>query len=341
MKVLTVTENHELELKNIPDITPSPYEVLVKIKACGICSTTDREIIKGTQPYHNAYPCILGHEAIGEVIEVGSKVISFKKGDMVTRPSSLLPGESRDGLHSGWGGFAEYGIVRDGLAMSKDGDDSLVNDYTFQRQNVVDPALGVKEAVLAIALSETASWLWELPQLGGKTVIVAGTGIAGLSIMLWAKLAGAKNVIALGRRDERLDLARELAANDGFKSSDADLAERINSKYGKADVFVEAVGNDEMINLGLPLIAPGEIIALYGVTQNQTYQLDWSKGPGQADIRQLPTNEHLAYPWVAELIKRRLIPVDKLLTHQWNLSEYDEAFKAVAAGKVIKGMLTM
>jgi Zn-dependent alcohol dehydrogenase len=44
---------------------------------------------------------------------------------------------------------------------------------------------------------------------------------------------------------------------------------------------------------------------------------------------------------VAELIKRRLIPVDKLLTHQWNLSEYDEAFKAVAAGKVIKGMLTM
>ena len=78
---------------------------LVRIRACGICATTDRELIRGTQPYHKVYPCLLGHEGVGQVVEVGARVTSFAPGDWVTRPAGIFPGETRDGLASAWGGL--------------------------------------------------------------------------------------------------------------------------------------------------------------------------------------------------------------------------------------------
>ena len=66
MRVLVVNNEHKLELRDIPQPRITPFEALVKIKACGICSTTDNEIIRGTQPYHKGYPCLLGHEAVGD-----------------------------------------------------------------------------------------------------------------------------------------------------------------------------------------------------------------------------------------------------------------------------------
>ncbi|MBN8524615.1 MAG: alcohol dehydrogenase catalytic domain-containing protein, partial [Planctomycetes bacterium] len=135
MKGLVVTAGHALELREIGDPRIGPYEALVRIRACGICGTTDRELIKGTQPYHAAYPCLLGHEAVGQVVETGTRVRSFRAGDWVTRPVGIWPGESRDGLASAWGGFATLGVVRDRVAMQADGDASLAGDYTALRQN--------------------------------------------------------------------------------------------------------------------------------------------------------------------------------------------------------------
>lgn len=342
MKGLIVTADHKLQLQDLPEPEIGPYDALVKIRACGICSTTDSEIIKGRQPYHNVYPCLLGHEAIGEVIRPGDKVRTFKVGDLVTRPNAIWPGQQRDGLASGWGGFAQFGLVRDRRAMEADGDPSLSNDYTALRQNRVPSGATIKQAVLAIALAETSSWMRRVPKVAGQTACVGGTGIAGLSIALWCKLAGAGKVIILGRRDQRLALARDIAADEVVNVTQSDPAEIIRKTFPQGiDLFCEAVGQKDQLRIGLSLLKPGGTLAVYGVPPDQHYDLDWKWLPADIRLMQPPAEEHLDYDWVIDLMRRGLIPVEKLLTHSWPLHQFQIAFDAVAKGEVIKGMLEL
>jgi threonine dehydrogenase-like Zn-dependent dehydrogenase len=341
MKALVVSSGHELDLREIRPPVPGPYEALVRIIACGICSTTDRELIKGTQPYNDRYPCVLGHEAVGEVVESGVQAKTFKKGDLVTRPAAIYPGESRDGLASAWGGFAEFGIVRDRLAMMADGDRSLENDYTAMRQVAVPAGTDIGHAVLAISLAETSSWFRHLPQIAGKNACVSGTGIAGLSIALWCKLAGAAKIVVLGRRKERLDLERELGADHGVNVKESDPTAVVRDLTGGgADLFIEASGGKGQVKLGLSLVKPGGTMAIYGVPEGGKY--DGMDGiPSNVRLVTPPAEEHLAYGSALDLLRRGVVPDGRLLTHRWPLTAYAEAFDAIERGVVVKGMLVM
>jgi threonine dehydrogenase-like Zn-dependent dehydrogenase len=320
---------------------PGQYEALVRMRGCGICSTTDWEIIKGRQPFHHDYPAVLGHEAVGEVIETGPGVESFRAGDLVSRPVAIWPGEKRDGLASAWGGFAEYGVVRDAQAMVRAGDRSLEQDYTALRQQVLPAGLSTAEAVLVISLAETASWFRHLPPLGGKSVAIAGTGIAGLGMVLWSLFAGAGTILVLGRREERLELARKVGATHGIDVTAGDVPARVRAQNGGrgVDAFLEAVGLPDQIELGLACLAPGGTVAVYGVPEGQRYALSWGAGPGNARIAQYPAEEHLAYGWVTRMMGRGLIPTALLMTHRWTLDGCEDAFAAVAEGSVVKGWI--
>jgi threonine dehydrogenase-like Zn-dependent dehydrogenase len=343
MRALIVERPDEIALRDISAPKIGPYEALVRIKGCGICSTTDWELIHGRQPFHRDYPAVLGHEAIGEVVELGKKVKSFKIGNRVTRPVAIWPGDKRDGLASAWGGFAEYGIVRDRAAMTRGGDSSLENDYTAMRQNVVSPGLALPESILAISLSETSSWFRYLPPVAGKSVCIAGTGIAGLSMILWSLLAGAETIFVLGRRDERLDLARRLGATHGLNIKNGPVGARLRelNRGRGADFFLEAVGLPDQIEVGLSVMAPGGTLAIYGVPEGQRYALSWGSGPGWANIAQYPAEEHRAYPWITKLFERGVIPTSELMTHHWKFDQYHEAFAAVAEGSVVKGWIEL
>ena len=341
MQALIVTANHTLELQDIRPPQPGPFEALVKIIACGICSTTDLELIRGTQPFHNQYPCVLGHEGIGEVIEAGPKVTSFKKGDWVTRPVAIWPDTNSDGLTSAWGGYAEFGVVRDQQAMAAAGDHSMDDNYTALRQNVLPQSIGIKAAVLSIALAETLSCTRHL-ELAGRSVCIAGTGIAGLSLILWTKMAGAKHIIVLGRRKERLQLAKELGADDCINVREQSPAEGIHELCaGGVDCFIEASGAPEQLQVAARSIRNGGTVAVYGVAPDGRYDLDWTWLPTDIRIVQPPVEEQHARKEVVKLINEGKIPVDKLLTHQWPLAQFQEAFDAIHSGSVVKSMLTI
>lgn len=339
---LIVTAEHELALVSLAAPEPGIYEALVRIRACGICSTTDQELIRGTQPYNRTYPCLLGHEAIGEVIAIGSSVTAFTPGDLVTRPVGIWPGTTRAGLASAWGGFATFGIVRDRQAQAAAGDASLLNDYTALRQNRITARhLPLPALVVAISLAETLSWCDVLPPLAGKTVCVAGTGIAGLSIAHWAKQAGARQVIVLGRRAARLELARTLGADATCDTSAASWEETLHTAFGGIDIFCEAIGSAAMQHAGGRLLTPGGTLAIYGVPETGAAGL---RDSDLSDGRRVITpeaREHLAYDRVCAHLSAGRIPVDRLLERSFPLARYAEAFAAVAAGSVVKAMLTL
>jgi len=346
MKALIVTEQHTLELRDISPPEPGPYEALVKILACAICGTTDRELIKGTQPYNKQYPAVLGHESVGEVVEVGDKVTSFKKGDWVTRATAMPGGRMRDGVYSCWGGFAEYGIVSDRIAREADGEANAKYDYTALRQNVVPTTRGapdLAQATLSISLGETASWIRGAGPLGGKRVCVAGTGIAGLSCALWAKLAGAKAVTVTGRRKVRLDLARDLAADHVVNVKEVDdVAGAIKElNGGGVDVFCEAVGQKDQLRIAMGCLGKNGVAAIYGVVPEGHYDMDSASFRSNVTVCTPMAEEHLAFDWALNMQQRGVIPTEKLMTHQWPFADAVKAFEQVDRGDVVKGMLVM
>lgn len=332
MKALVVIRPGVVELRDIPRPVPGLREALVKIDACGICSTTDRELIAGTQPYNNEYPAILGHESTGIVVETGPECRKYKVGDRVTRPAAIIAGDHRDGLASCWGGFAEYGLVREPAP-------GAWPDYQQDRELVVDPRLSPEQASLAISLAETASWTWALPPLGGSSVVVSGTGCAGLTTALWCKLAGAR-VMVLGRRDSRLETARRIAADAVVNVKtcpDVPAAVR-DWAPGGADVFCDACGAKDQIVLASRVCREGGLWARYAVEPPGGYDEPEGGAPG---LRRLipEAREHIAYAWAADMLLRGAIRAEDFLTHTWPLEQFEDAFAAVARGEVVKGLL--
>ena len=332
MKALLVPEQGKLVIGDVAAPELEPYDALVRIETCGICNSTDAKLIEGQMYWAPPFPFVLGHESVGTVIEVGPKVRRYRIGDRVTRPVAFWPG-SRPTLNAAMGGFAELGIVRDGAAMAADGDASLAADYTVLRQVVVPPHLSPRDAALAISLSETASVLRHLPNVRGKTVVVAGTGVVGFAFGLWVKLAGGR-VITLGRRAERLAQARELGADVAIDTREPAYLDAIRVAAGGAvDGLIEATGDSALASELVAILKPDGFASAYGVPPTgQTYDSRWTISK---------VEEHLSYPWVADLFARGWIRSEWFISHNWSLDEAPVAFAEVMRGQVVKGFVHM
>src|SRR5687767_5310195 len=108
MRAVVVPAPGQIEVVDVPVPRYGEHEALVEILTCSICSGTDTHIVHDQFPWR-AYPCVLGHESIGRVVECGSAVRNLKPGDLVLRPSAVRPGEQLGSYNSMFGGFAEYG----------------------------------------------------------------------------------------------------------------------------------------------------------------------------------------------------------------------------------------
>jgi threonine dehydrogenase-like Zn-dependent dehydrogenase len=334
MKAVLVTAPGAFDWAEIDPPTPGPNEALVQIEVCGICNSTDSELADGTQPYRPAMPFALGHESVGTVLEVGPEVKRYRVGDRVTRVACIMPGETRDGIASGWGGFAELGVVRD-----------AADNYTSLRQVVLPPDVPPETAFMAISLAETRAWLEQVAEeygsLAGRTVVVLGTGIAGLTLCHWAKEHGAAPVIALGRRDERLLLARRSGADLALRSDDPGLADKVRElSHGKmATMLIEAVGKPAMITALTPLLGAAGVVAVYGAGPKDAYDQAFAALPEGIRWTKPGPEEHRYTRQVAEELGRGAIDPGLWRTHVWVADELHPAFAQVAAGEVVKGCI--
>jgi threonine dehydrogenase-like Zn-dependent dehydrogenase len=230
MRAAIVPEPGNIQLLEIPEPSYGEYEALVEIVACSICSGTDSHIVYDQFPMR-AYPCVLGHESIGRVVEVGSAVRSFRPGDLVLRPVAVRPGEQLCGYNSMFGGFAQVGLVADAAAIIADTPRSAAPKLPpfATAQQVVPPDFDPDLAGAFITFKETLSFLYRLGVQAGKSVLILGSGTVGLSFALGARLIGAGPVIVTGRRPEPLQGALSWGADYTVNVAQEDLVPAVRS----------------------------------------------------------------------------------------------------------------
>jgi D-arabinose 1-dehydrogenase-like Zn-dependent alcohol dehydrogenase len=262
MRAAVVESPGHLAIRTLSDPVPGPYDVLTRQLFGGICAATDRHLVEGKLPIPGiSYPLILGHEAIGEVVAVGTKVRNLKPGDLVTRTGA----PATDGCAAYWGGFAELGLARDFAAMREDG----VPEAEWQAHTInrvlpagTDPAA----ATMMITWRETLSYLNRLGPVSGKRLLVIGSGGNGFSFLVLAKALGASAVAMVGNPGWASHAANTGA--DAFADyRDPDAIAGLRTVAGPAgfDLLVDAVGHTGGIEGALPLMAPGAAIGLYGI----------------------------------------------------------------------------
>jgi L-iditol 2-dehydrogenase len=255
MKVATWHGGTKFTVDTVPDPSPGPGEVLVKIDTCGICGT-DVHITQGLFP--STPPRVLGHEYSGVVAAVGKGVKTRKVGDKVACEPSSYCGtciECKSGRSSrcvnarGTGGYAQYAAL------------------TENATHLLPEGLGLAESSLLEPASCCLVGLERSRMKKGDTVLVIGGGNMGLLTMAFAKLRGAGTVIMSELSPERRAMAKQLGADILHDPKQEPLKAVVDRATGGrgVDLAVEAVGKPELIDVAIQMVKPRGEVEILGV----------------------------------------------------------------------------
>ncbi len=264
MQALIVTAPGSFGLQEVPMPQPGAYDCLVKIDACAICTGTDSDIIAGTFPWISPYPFILGHESTGVILSAGEKVRHFQPGQRVTRPAAVYGGEMLGAYHSTWGGYAEYGLVRDVAAAQADGVESPAG--CAASRTPLPEGIGPVEAALSINQREILSVTRRISFSARSRVVIIGSGYNGLLFALLCKQAGAGLVVVVGshRLEERA--TRSFRADALVDYHSAQAAQRcLELTSGRPTNLIDAIGSLASLALAEAILQPGTAFGCYGV----------------------------------------------------------------------------
>lgn len=314
----------------VPDPRIGDYDAEVEMLWCGVCSSTDKMLRVGTFRGGVSYPSILGHESVGRVTAVGSGVRALAVGDLVTRPAAYSAESAPLAMH--WGGFAERGVVHD--IRSEAEDQKLTPGIAPWVR--LEPGSDPLSAALAISLSETFSVACR-ENLLGATVVVVGTGIAGLSLMRYASLLGAARVIGVGRRAERLEQAARAGATETLLAGDA--AGELKWRHD-ADIVFEASGQSSMVDIEYGWLRPGGRLVVYSAPAD-TAALDLIAAPRDVTLSVASTHETAVLPGILRLVQSGYLDVDSFVTLHVDLPDIGVAFDAIDRGEVVKAMVRL
>jgi threonine dehydrogenase-like Zn-dependent dehydrogenase len=264
MKAAIVSAPGILEIREIPDPQPGPYDCLVKIDACAVCTGTDSTIISGEFPWISPYPTVLGHESTGLIVDVGPKVKHFKVGQRVTRPAGVLAGETVGGISSTWGGYVEWGLVRDARAAEAAGIAGS-SAYASSRNPLpedVDPI----SASLSINQREILWVSGRMKLRKNSAVVVIGSGYNGLLFSLFSKHFGAGRVVLVGSpRLAELGQAR-FGADAYISYQEAEAIAQVRQALGTTPThIVDAVGWQSSVELAQKLLGWRTAFGCYGI----------------------------------------------------------------------------
>lgn len=343
MLTVAVIEPGKVQVVDIPEPVPGPYEARVRTEVACLCNATDRKLVEGHFPGVEDYPLLLGHESVGIVDAVGEKVRHFKVGDRVV--GGLLLNPTDQTYASGWGGFSEYTLAGDHQAMVEDGvarpEKGWVEVYEIQR--VVPPSIPVQAAVLLCTWREVYAGFGDFNLQEGDDILVFGAGPVGLSFVKFARLLGLGYVGSVEILAEKRQKAIEMGADAAFAPHDPEL-QNLTDKRGKPlEAVIDAVGSEDIINSATSFIKMAGSICVYGVIDKPTINLDKSRAPYNFNllVHQWPTRfrEAAAQEPLCEWISQGKLSHTEFLSAEFPISKIEEALELARSGRALKTLL--
>ncbi len=269
---------------------------------------------------------ILGHESVGEVVEVGDEVCDFKVGDKVIVPAITPDWGSLEaqagypqhsgGMLAGW----KFSNIKDGVFAEffhvNDADANLA---------LLPEGVTPEEAVMLPDMVVTGFHASELANVSfGDDVVVVGIGPVGLMVVAGANLHGASNLYAIGSRPNCIEAAKFYGATDIINYKNGDIVEQVLAKTnGKGvDKVLIAGGDNDTFAQAIKMLKPGGAIGNVNYLGEGEFvkipRLEWGVGMGHKSINAgLTPGGRLKMEKLASLIKTKKLDTTKLITHRF------------------------
>ena len=341
--------DYRLEMLAIPK--PGPLEILTKVEASGICAS-DLKTFHGApsfwgdaqQPRYVKAPMTPGHEFICRVVELGEGAAEkhgVAVGDRVIS-EQIVPC-----WHCRFCNTGSYWMCQkhDLYGFQNNVNGSMAEYMIYTKEAIVHKipeAVPIEEAILVEPLACALHAVERASVKPDDVVVVAGSGTLGLGMIGALRLLNPQRLVVLDTRDSRLALAKRMGADICINTVTADaqkIVMDLTDGYG-CDVFIEATGYAPMVNIGMKMIRKLGRFVEFSVFGQET-TLDWSIIGDRKELDVL--GAHLGpycYPRAIRSIAERTIDVRGIVTDQFDLADFANAFaRAESGGEVLKVIL--
>ncbi|MEV6333629.1 zinc-dependent alcohol dehydrogenase family protein [Nocardia vinacea] len=321
MRAVVIETPEKFAVQNVPDPTPGPGEVVVRVDAVGICGT-DMHIADGEFP-PTPYPIVPGHEFAGSVVALGTGVDGVRIGDTVAVDPSLFCGAchycavGRGNLCERWGAIGDTvdGAMAEYVAVP------AANCYRLPE------TLSTTHGALVEPLSCAVHAFDVLPHALGAHYLLYGAGTMGLLMLQLARVAGAASVSVVDINTTRLGVAIDLGAD-----ATATTADEFDRPQGW-EVVIDCTGAIAAIEDGLGRVRRGGVFQQFGVAPGAATA---SISPFRIYNDEITIMGSMAvlhsFGRAVELMGKGVIDANAMITHSFGLAEFADALQTFRAG---------
>jgi threonine 3-dehydrogenase len=324
-------------MEDVPEPEIGLNDVLIRVRYTGICGT-DVHIYKWDAWAQRTIPVpmVVGHEFVGEVVEVGSNVADFHPGEIVSGEGHVVCGRCRNCL----AGRRHLCKDTQGVGVNRPG--AFAEYVVLPMTNIWhhDPSIDAEVAAIFDPFGNAVHSALSFPLLG-EDVLITGAGPIGCMAAAVARHAGARHVVVTDVNPYRLDLARKLGATvavDIRNETLENVQRKLNMKEG-FDIGLEMSGNPAAFRDLLDNLSHGGRVALLGIPEQNT-SVDWNKVVFNGlTIKGIYGREMYETWYQMTSMLQSGLDIKPVITHRFPASEFQAGFDAMLSGNSGKVVL--
>lgn len=334
-----MTDKNEIAVKEIEMVYPGDNEVLIKIEKIGICGSDITYYTKGESAIGKIkYPHILGHECAGTVVQTGKNVIKLKTGDRV----AVEPGKPCFKCELCKSG--KYNLCDDMIFMSTPNEDpNKTGEGAFVEYSVrpaelcykLDDGISFEEGAMIEPLSVALHAIEKADVKAGRSALVLGTGPIGICIIMSLLANGCREIFSADLSEFRNEYSEKIGVRKSFNPLNDnyvhDIKEMTDNKG--VDMVFDTTCNEMAIQSAFDIVKKGGNIVFVGVSSRKDMPIDISQMLKKEITVRSSFRYSNKYPLAIELIKNKLVDINKIITNHYKIHELSKALETAKSNK--------